>query len=65
MAKFRRDTLELIPSPLQAKQYYDLLTGAGLEVRFSEQQGEDHFSLVEKLKDEEYSLSREVIDFMK
>ena len=61
----RRNTLQLIPSPVQARQYHDLLTGAGLIVRLSEQQGEDHFSLVEKLKDEEYSLTREIIDFMK
>jgi len=46
---------------LQARQYADLLTAGGLEARVSEQEGEDHFSLVERLKDQDYSLSQERI----
>ena len=36
-----------------------------IQARLSEQRGEDHFSLVEKLKDEDYELSQEIINFMK
>ena len=49
----------------QAKDYYEKLTRNKLNVIMTEQKMEDHFSLVEKLKDEEYSLSKAVINFMR
>ena len=49
----------------QARQYTDLLRARQVKVILTEQGGEDHFSLVEKLKDEDYTLTREIIDFMK
>ena len=50
---------------LQARTYTELLRSHNIEARLSEQAGEDHFSLVEKLKDEDYELSQQIIDFMK
>ena len=49
----------------QARSYTDLLGSHGIQARLTEQKGEDHFSLVEKLKDEDYELSQEIINFMK
>ena len=49
----------------QARRYTELLNSHNIQARLSEQRGEDHFSLVEKLKDEDYELSQEIINFMK
>ena len=49
----------------QARSYSDLLSTHAIQARLTEQKGEDHFSLVEKLKDEDYQLSQEIINFMK
>lgn len=49
----------------QAKDYYEKLLRNKFDVIMTEQEKEDHFSLVEKLKDEEYSLSKAVIKFMR
>ena len=35
------------------------------KVEMSEQKIEDHFSLVEKLKDDEYTLTKAIIKFMR
>ena len=49
----------------QAKDYYEKLVQNKFNVIMSEQEIEDHFSLVEKLKDQEYSLSTAIINFMR
>ena len=49
----------------QAKDYYEKLVQNKFNVIMSEQEIEDHFSLVEKLKDQEYSLSKAIINFMR
>ena len=49
----------------QAKDYYKKLMSNKFYVIMTEQEIEDHFSLVEKLKDEEYSLSKAIINFMR
>ena len=49
----------------QAKDYYNKLFSNKFNVSMTEQEIEDHFSLVEKLKDEEYSLSKAIINFMR
>ena len=48
----------------QAEQYRDQLSARGVPVTFTTQGGEDHFSLVEKLKDDDYALSKQIIEFM-
>ena len=48
----------------QAEQYRDQLRARGVPVTFTLQGGEDHFSLVEKLKDDDYALSKQIIEFM-
>ena len=49
----------------QAKDYFNKLLSNKFNVIMTEQKIEDHFSLVEKLKDEEYSLSKAIINFMR
>ena len=49
----------------QATDYYKKLLSNKFNVIMTEQEIEDHFSLVEKLKDEEYSLSKAIINFMR
>ena len=49
----------------QAKDYYEKLVQNKFNVTMTEQEIEDHFSLVEKLKDQEYSLSKAIINFMR
>ena len=49
----------------QAKDYFKKLLSNKFNVIMTEQEIEDHFSLVEKLKDEEYSLSKAIINFMR
>ena len=49
----------------QAKDYYEKLVQNKFNVTMAEQKIEDHFSLVEKLKDQEYSLSTAIINFMR
>ena len=48
----------------QAEQYRDQLSARDVPVTFTTQGGEDHFSLVEKLKDDDYALSKQIIEFM-
>ena len=49
----------------QAKQYFEKLVANKFKVEMSEQKIEDHFSLVEKLKDKEYTLTKAIIKFMR
>ena len=49
----------------QAREYFEKLLSNKFIVTMTEQEIEDHFSLVEKLKDEDYSLSKAIINFMK
>ena len=44
---------------------YEKLVQNKFNVTMAEQKIEDHFSLVEKLKDQEYSLSKAIINFMR
>ena len=49
----------------QARHYTELLNSHNIRASLREERGEDHFSLVEKLKDEDYQLTQEIINFMK
>ena len=49
----------------QARSYTELLKANNIQASLREERGEDHFSLVEKLKDEDYELTQEIINFMK
>ena len=48
----------------QAEKYVGELEGRGGQVAYTVQPGEDHFSLVERLMEEEYSLTQQCKDFM-
>ena len=48
----------------QARQYTEMMRARGVKARLVEQLGEDHFSVVERLKSEEYSLTEEILKFM-
>jgi len=45
----------------QAEEYATALEAGGLQVLRTKQAGEDHFSLVEKLADNDYPLTRDLI----
>ena len=49
----------------QAKDYYEKLLTNKFNVTMTEQEKEDHFSLVEQLRDQDYSLSKAIINFMR
>ena len=48
----------------QCQQYSDLLRSIKIDVVSRTEKNEDHFSLVEKLKEEDYQLSKEMLYFM-
>jgi len=48
----------------QAEQYVEELRTRGFRVAFTVQEEEDHFSLVERLMDVNYSLTKQILDFM-
>ena len=48
----------------QAEKYVGELEGRGGQVAYTVQPGEDHFSLVERLMEEEYSLTQQILDFI-
>jgi len=49
----------------QAEQYVGELKARGFMVTLTVKKGEDHFSLVERLMDVDYSLTRQIIDFIR
>jgi len=49
----------------QCQQYSDLLRCNKIDVVTRTEKDEDHFSLVEKLKEDSYQLSKEILYFMK
>jgi len=49
---------------LQAEQYVEQLRCRGFQVTHSVQEKEDHFSLVERLMEEDYSLTEQIIDML-
>ena len=49
----------------QAVRYGAALVKQGLEVRMVTVPEEDHFSLVERLMEDEYSLTKDILDWLR